>query len=97
MHTSQKPRREVKKAFFTIDNSLKNKVMLLIATEIVNSTVWRGSYSYVRSVYCTNNVWEIRNILKCLYANPGFHFCNGEFYVDIPQVEKGLHNVLDCF
>lgn len=29
-------------------------------------------------------------------ANPGFCFCNREFYVDIPQVEKGLHDVLDC-
>ena len=37
-------------------------------------------------INCTNNVWELR-----------FSLCDGKLYVIIPQAEKGLHNILDCF
>lgn len=97
MHTSSKAQHEVKKAFLLLAK-LNN-------TQVVNSN-WNSQQlclegqlficeilSFVRCVYCTNHVWEIRNILKYLYANLGFHL----YYVHIPRVEKGLHKVLDVF
>lgn len=96
MHTAWKARCKVKEAFPAIDNSLNNEV-LLVATEIVHRAVWRGSYSNMGSINCTNNVREIRNILKCLFAMPCFCLCDGKLYVIIPDVEKNLHNILHCF
>ena len=42
MHTAWKAGCKVKEAFPAIDNSLNNEVVLLVATEIVHRTVWRG-------------------------------------------------------
>ena len=97
MHTAWKARCKVKEVFPTIDSSLNDEVVFLVVTEIVHSTVWRGSYSYMGSINCTNNVWEIRNILKCLYAMPCFCLYDGKLYVIIPEVEKGFHNISYCF
>ena len=80
MHIAWKARSKVKEALPAIDNSVNSEVVLLqlVATKIVHGTVWRGTVSYVGSISCTNNVREIRNILKCLYATPCFRLCEGK-------------------
>ena len=101
MHTAWKARCKVKEAFPAIYNSLNNEIELLVATEIVHRTVWGGGGSkqlfFMGSINCTNNVREIRNILKCLYTMPCFCLCDGKFYVIIPEVGKDLQNILHCF
>ena len=77
MHTAWRARCKVKEVFLAIDNSLNNEVVLLVASKIVHSSVWRSSYSDMGSINCTNKVREIRNILKCLYTM--LCFCMGNF------------------
>ena len=97
IHTAWKARCKVKEAFPAIDNSLNNEIVLLVATEIVHRTVWKGQLFFMGSINCTNNVREIRNILKCIYTMPCFCLCDGKLYVIIPEVGKDLHNIMRCF
>ena len=74
-----------------------NKIVLLIYTKNVNSTILWGLNSYMNSFNSASNIREIGILLKCANYSCCFLFSFGKFYIFISQVKQRFNNILYCF
>ena len=81
----------------TINHCLNNKIVLLISTKIVNSTILWGLSSYTSSVNSASNIREIGILLKRANLSCCFLFSFGKFNILISQVKQRFNNILYCF